>query len=357
MSDLSSSAPPAPDILRLVVETGGDRLDKALSLLAPEGAGLSRSRLRRLIEEGAVSLEGGGTVTDPSAKVKAGEAYLVAPPPPADPIPRAEAIPLDVVYEDAHLIVIDKPAGMVVHPAPGAEAGTLVNALIAHCGDSLSGIGGERRPGIVHRIDKETSGLLVAAKTDAAHQGLSEQFAAHDLERSYLAVVWGAPDRGDPRVASLPAVIFEEGAIRIETLIYRHPTDRKRMAVSATRGRRAVTWARLLEKFGPPEKPVASLVECQLETGRTHQIRVHMTHIGHALVGDPVYGRKRLIAESALPAAAREALERFPRQALHAVTLGFQHPITGDDLRFSSPLPRDMETLLKILRRNPTISP
>jgi len=352
MSDPSLSGP-----IRLAIEAGGDRLDKALSLLAPEEAGLSRSRLRRLIEDGAVSLESGGTVTDPSAKVKAGEVYLVSPPPLADPVPTAEDIPLEVVFEDAHLIVVNKPAGMVVHPAPGAETGTLVNALLSHCGDSLSGIGGEKRPGIVHRIDKETSGLLVIAKTDAAHQGLSAQFAAHDLERSYLAVVWGAPDRGDPRVAGLPAVSFEGGVIRIETLIDRHPTDRKRMAVSRSKGRRAETRARLLEKFGPEDKPVASLVECRLETGRTHQIRVHMTHIGHPLVGDPVYGRKRIISGSALPDAAREALEGFPRQALHAATLGFIHPISGENLRFSAPLPQDMEALLTNLRRNPSVSP
>lgn len=328
-----------------------------MALLAPEGVGLSRSRLRRLIETGAVALESGGTVTDPSAKVKAGEVYLVTPPPPADPVPQAEDIPLSVVYEDSDLIVVDKPAGMVVHPAPGAESGTLVNALLAHCGDSLSGIGGERRPGVVHRIDKETSGLLVVAKNDAAHQGLAAQFAAHDLERSYLALVWSAPDRGDPRVAGLPAVSFEGGVIRIETLIERHPTDRKRMAVGRKSGRRAVTRARLLERFGPTEKPVASLVECRLETGRTHQIRVHMTHIGCPLVGDPIYGRKRVIAETALPESARDGLSAFPRQALHAATLGFVHPVSGQEMRFSTPAPQDMETLLTILRRNPTVSP
>lgn len=352
MSDPIYSGP-----IRLPIEVGGARLDKALSLIAPEGAGLSRSRLRRLIEEGAVALESGRTVTDPSAKVKTGEVYLVTPPPPADPEPQPEDIPLSVVHEDADLIVIDKPAGMVVHPAPGAESGTLVNALLFHCGDSLSGIGGEKRPGIVHRIDKETSGLLVVAKTDAAHQGLAKQFAAHELERSYLAMVWGAPDRGDPRVAGLPAVSFEDGLIRIETLIDRHPADRKKMAVSRTKGRRAVTRARMIEKFGPALKPVASLAECRLETGRTHQIRVHMTHIGCPLVGDPVYGAKRIISESALPEPARFALEGFPRQALHAATLGFVHPTTGQELRFSAPMPPDMGELLEILRRNPAISP
>ncbi len=337
------------------MEASGVRLDKALGLVAPAGAGLSRSRLRCLIEAGAVALEGGGTVTDPSAKVKAGAAYLVTPPPPVDPIPQPEEIPLTVIFEDADLIVVDKPVGMVVHPAPGAQSGTLVNALLHHCGDSLSGIGGEKRPGIVHRIDKETSGLLVVAKTDAAHQGLAAQFAAHDLERSYLALVWGAPDRGDPRVAGLPALTFETGVIRIETLIDRHPADRKRMAVSKTKGRRAVTRARLLEKFGPAEKPVASLVECRLETGRTHQIRVHMTHIGCPLVGDPTYGAKRTISRSAMPEAARDALAQFPRQALHAATLGFVHPVSGEELRFSAPSPQDIDALLKILRRNPSI--
>jgi 23S rRNA pseudouridine1911/1915/1917 synthase len=230
---------------------------------------------------------------------------------------------------------------MVVHPAPGAERGTLVAALLHHCGASLSGIGGVARPGIVHRIDKDTSGLLVVAKTDAAHAGLAAQFAAHDLERSYLAVVWGVPDRADPRLAGQPAVSFEDGGwVRVEAAIARHRTDRKRMAVVAG-GRRAVTRFRVEARFGPAERPHTSLLRCRLETGRTHQIRVHLTHLGHPLVGDATYGRPR----ASPPAAAA-----FPRQALHAATLGFVHPVTGASLRFESPAPPDLAQLMAALR-------
>ncbi|MGF1660293.1 MAG: RluA family pseudouridine synthase [Rubrimonas sp.] len=321
--------------MRLVALRAG-RLDAALS---PEG--ISRSRLAALILAGALTDESENLVTNPALKVKPGASFTLRPPAPVPAAPAPEAIALSVAHEDAHLIVVDKPAGMVVHPAPGATRGTLVAALLHHCGASLSGVGGVARPGIVHRIDKDTSGLLVVAKTDAAHAGLAVQFAAHDLERSYLAVVWGAPDRAEPRLAGLKGVSFEpEGWIRVEAAIARHRADRKRMAVVAG-GRRAVTRLRVEERFGPAERPVASLIRCRLETGRTHQIRVHLTALGHPLVGDPVYGRPR-----PAPACARD----FPRQALHAATLGFVHPATGAPVRCESPVPDDMAALLACLR-------
>jgi 23S rRNA pseudouridine1911/1915/1917 synthase len=340
-------APPDPILIEVGPGHTGTRLDKALADLAPAGAGLSRSRLRALIEGGAVAGPAGATVLDPRAKVKPGEIYAVDVPPPAPAKPAAEASPLDVIHDDPHLIVVNKPAGMVVHPAPGAETGTLVNALLAHCGDSLSGIGGEARPGIVHRIDKDTSGLLVVAKTDAAHQGLAALFAAHDIERSYRAIAWGAPDRGDPRVMGLPGVTAETPWLRIEAPIARRPNDRKRMGVVAG-GRRAVTRVRALERFGPdPLRPLASLLECRLETGRTHQIRVHLAHLGHGIAGDPLYGRGRAVAPDDVAGAA---MASFPRQALHAATLGFRHPITRENLDFSAPPPQDFTQLLNLLR-------
>jgi 23S rRNA pseudouridine1911/1915/1917 synthase len=323
------------DAIRLVVPDGfqGDRLDRVLAALAPEG--ISRSRLTNLIREGAVS-QNGETVMDPRAKVKAGTEYELRMPEAISAIPEAEAIPLTIVYEDAYLVVVDKPAGMVVHPAPGAERGTLVNALLHHCGDSLSGIGGVRRPGIVHRIDKDTSGLLVVAKTDIAHQGLAALFAAHDLDREYLAVTRGAPDRADPRLMGLPGVSMDGPWFRVETLIGRHPGDRKKMAVlRGGEGRHAVTRFQVEARL-PPR---AALIRCRLETGRTHQIRVHLSHLGHGLIGDPVYGRSVI---AGLP----EVAQTFPRQALHAATLGFHHPVTEDILRFESPLPQDMADLV-----------
>lgn len=328
-------------------------MDRALAgAAAAAGLALSRSRIGALIAAGAVAGPDGATLAEAARKVKPGERYLLALPPAADPEPRPEPIPLSIAHEDDHLIVVDKAAGMVVHPAPGAETGTLVNALLAHCGGSLTGIGGARRPGIVHRIDKGTSGLLVAAKTDAAHARLAAQFAAHTVERRYLGVVWGAPDRADPRLAGLPGIGFEaEGWVRIESGISRHRTDRKRMAVSSI-GRRAVTRLRVLERFGPIERPLASLVECRLETGRTHQIRLHASHIGHALIGDPVYGRARPPAASACPEILRTALLGFPRQALHAQTLGFDHPQTQSRINLCATIPADLHNLLMALRRN-----
>lgn len=327
-----------------------DRLDKALALAVPEAAALSRSRLARLIAEGAVSGPD-GVVRDGKARVAEGQDYRISIPDAQAVETRPEAIPLVIAHEDDDLIVIDKPAGMVVHPAPGSPSGTLVNALLAHCGDTLSGIGGERRPGIVHRIDKDTSGLLVVAKSDRAHHGLAAQFEAHTAQRRYLALAHGTIDGADPRLRGTPGVSFEEGAVlKITSRLARHATDRQRQAVYFDKGRHAVTRARMLERFGTP--PVAMLVECRLETGRTHQIRVHMAHAGLGLVGDPVYGGARRASARALGAAAG-AVSAFPRQALHAAHLGFDHPVTGRPLSFDSPLPADMQALLDLLRAVP----
>lgn len=313
----------------------------------PEQAGLTRSRLAKLIAAGAVR-RGGAALTDARAKVAEGERLEIELAEPAEIATLAEDIPLNVVYEDDALIVIDKPAGLVVHPAPGSPSGTLVNALLAHCGDSLAGIGGERRPGIVHRIDKDTSGLLVAAKTDKAHAALAAQFAAHTVERQYSAIVHGLPDASDPRLRGVAGASFEPGGVlRIATRIGRHRTDRQRQAVLAAGGRHAVTRVRVVTPFGTP--PAAALVSCWLETGRTHQIRVHMTHAGHALIGDPVYGGRRRLSEKAMGRDAAAAAAAFPRQALHAATLGFVHPETGETLRFAAPLPADMAELMRRL--------
>ncbi len=319
----------------------GARLDKALAAAVPEQAGLSRSRLQALIAEGAVANAAGVVLDDPWVKLAPGTEVVLRLPAPRPICAAAEDIPLDIVHEDADLIVIDKPAGLVVHPAPGAPDHTLVNALLHHCGGSLSGIGGRLRPGIVHRIDKDTSGLLVVAKSDIAHHGLALQFAAHDLERRYLAVTHGAPDPAEPRLVHLAGIGWEGGGVlRIEGRIGRHPGDRKRMTVLSHTGKPAVTRVRVLERFGREVAPAAALVECRLETGRTHQIRVHMAFAGHPLVGDAVYGRRR----------AADVIGAFPRQALHAASLGFRHPVTGAAMRFESPLPADMEDLVAALR-------
>lgn len=319
----------------------GQRIDRVLSAALPA---ISRSRLQSLIRDGQV-LADGVVRADPGFKLRGGETLALTVPPPAAAQPLGEAIPLAVVFEDAQLIVIDKPAGLVVHPAAGHQSGTLVNALIAHCGDSLSGIGGVRRPGIVHRLDKDTSGLLVVAKTDAAHAGLSEQFAAHGtdglLERAYVAVVWGVP----PRMKGT-----------IDAPLSRSAHNRVKIAVVPEgAGRHAVTHYEVLETFADREasdknSPVASLVRLRLETGRTHQIRVHMAHIGHPLLGDPTYGRGFLTRGARLPEAAREILSGLNRQALHAAELGFEHPVTRKPLRFQSVLPADLERLITSLR-------
>jgi 23S rRNA pseudouridine1911/1915/1917 synthase len=319
----------------------GLRLDRVLAGLVPA---VSRSRLQALIRQGHVLVDG-AVSPDPSLKLRGGEVLALTLPPPQPAAPAAECIPLDVLYEDAHLIVIDKPAGLVVHPAAGHDSGTLVNALIEHCGESLSGIGGVRRPGIVHRLDKDTSGVMVVAKTDAAHSGLSEQFAAHgadgNLERAYLAVVWGVPPRG-------------RGIVN--AALSRSAQNRVKIAVVPDEaGRHAVTHYEVLETFEDKDKqPVASLVRLVLETGRTHQIRVHMAHIGHPVLGDPTYGRGYLTRAARLSEPARAALDNLGRQALHAVLLGFQHPVTGAALSFQSSLPDDMARLVDALRASAT---
>ncbi|MGI6246135.1 MAG: RluA family pseudouridine synthase [Pseudochelatococcus sp.] len=334
------------------------RFDKALAGIlgdSPAGADLSRSRLQQLIRAGQARVDG-ITVTDPGARVGAGARLgLVVPPPePAGPAP--EAIPLAVIHEDDALIVIDKPAGLVVHPAPGSPSGTLVNALLAHCGDSLSGIGGVRRPGIVHRLDKDTSGVMVVAKTDRAHQALAAQFADHGrtgpLQRAYLALCWGAPL---PRAGTIDAPLE------------RMAHNREKIAVTAQgRGREAITHYRVEEDFYPQEAgkparkapvreplvqaPLASLVHCELETGRTHQIRVHLAHRGHPLLGDSLYGSGFRSKEARLGDDARDALAALGRQALHAALLGFAHPETGEEMVFESPLPPAMQRLIEALR-------
>jgi 23S rRNA pseudouridine1911/1915/1917 synthase len=335
-------------------DAAGERLDRYLARCLPD---LSRSRLQALIRAGSVT-RNGMVERDLGRRVKAGETYVVRVPPAEPAEPEPQAIPLAIVHEDAHLIVIDKPKGLTVHPGPGHASGTLVNALIAHCGASLSGIGGVRRPGIVHRLDKDTTGLMVVAKTDRAHQGLSEQFAAHGadgrLQRGYRAIVWGVPER--PRGV-------------IDAALARSAANRVKIAVVAEgRGRRAVTRYEVLETFqdlGPDRgqqdlghaprhagarKPVASLLRLVLETGRTHQVRVHLAHLGHPLLGDPTYGAGFKASARNLPATAQAALAALGRQALHAAELAFEHPVTGKRLAFTSALPADMAGLAAALR-------
>ncbi|MEL6913407.1 MAG: RluA family pseudouridine synthase [Pseudomonadota bacterium] len=332
----------------LVFQIGADppgRLDKALARDAPAEAALSRSRLAKLLAEGAVRVDG-RVAQDAKSRVVAGATVEIAVPPAAPLDVAAEAIPLEIVHEDAHLLVVNKPVGMAVHPAPGTPRGTLVNALLHHAGASLSGIGGVARPGIVHRIDKDTSGLLVVAKSDAAHHGLAAQFEAHSAERRYLALVHGVPEAADPRLRGLRGVSFEAGeVIKITSGLARHRTDRQRQAVYFDgQGRHAVTRARVLDRFGAPV--VLSLLQCRLETGRTHQIRVHLAHAGHGLVGDPVYGGQRKIKAGALSPQGLDAVQKFSRQALHAASLGFVHPVTEARLSFEVPLPPDMAALI-----------
>jgi len=308
----------------------GDRLDR---VLAARIADLSRTRVKSLILAGEVSI-GGRTIRDPGHRVNANETVAIVIPEPEPAVPQGEAIALNIVYEDDEIIVIDKPKGLVVHPAAGHASGTLVNALIAHCGTSLSGIGGVRRPGIVHRLDKDTTGLMVVAKTDRAHASLTRQFADHGrtgaMRRGYLAFVWGAPDR--PRGT-------------IDKPIGRHPHARDKMAVRAD-GREAITHWQKLESFaGADGKPVASLLACELETGRTHQIRVHLANIGHPLMGDSVYGPGFKTKAARLPKSAAESLQALGRQALHAYLLSIEHPTTGEVLEFRRELPADLACL------------
>lgn len=329
------SDPDASVTLTVGADQAGQRLDKALALLAGE---ISRARLQQVIKEGGVRLNG-AIASDGSRKVVEGDEIALVMPAakPADPV--GQDIPLDVVYEDEHLIVIDKPAGLVVHPAGGHEDGTLVNALIAHCGESLSGIGGVRRPGIVHRLDKDTTGLMVVAKNDRAHRKLSAQFADHGrtgaLERGYIALVWGVP--------SLPYGM-------VDAPLGRSPTNRLKMAIVKSGGREAVTHYTVLERFGPHSAPIASLVELRLETGRTHQIRVHMAALGHPLIGDGEYGRGFRTKLALLPDDVRAVAEAFPRQALHAYLLGFEHPTTGEAMRFERDLPEDLAALVEAFK-------
>ncbi|MEM1197142.1 MAG: RluA family pseudouridine synthase [Pseudomonadota bacterium] len=305
------------------------RLDKALA----ESTDLSRARVQALIAEGAVEVNG-ATATSASAKVAAGASFSITIPPAAEAEAQPQNIPLDIAFEDEHLIVVNKPAGLVVHPAAGNPDGTLVNALLHHCGGSLSGIGGVARPGIVHRIDKDTSGLLVAAKSDAAHEKLAAQFAAHTVHRRYLAITGGAPRQ-------------REGTI--DARIGRSDANRKKMAVlpkNSSRGKHAVTRYTVIDRFGPVGYEDAALIECRLETGRTHQVRVHCASIGHALLGDPLYG--------SAPKSLKPLLKGlgFARQALHAAELGFSHPMGGQFVSFSAPVPKDMQELIDELGRS-----
>jgi 23S rRNA pseudouridine1911/1915/1917 synthase len=318
--------------VQAVQEDDGQRLDKALARLLPQ---FSRARLQQLIEQGMVTAA--GKPVKASARIKTGDSFDVTVPEAVEAVPRAQEIPLEIAYEDEHMLVINKPPGLVVHPGAGNHDGTLVNALLGYCGDQLSGIGGVKRPGIVHRLDKETSGLMAVAKTDAAHKGLSEQLATRKLKRVYHAIVWGQPR---PR----------EG--RIEANIGRASGNRQKMAVQEEgAGKEAVTDYEVLENYGL----VSSLVECRLQTGRTHQIRVHMAHIQHWLVGDPVYGRNaitKFLKLHKVDENTAEALRNFPRQALHAAQLEFMHPIRHIKVTLKAEEPDDMKTLLALLRKS-----
>jgi 23S rRNA pseudouridine1911/1915/1917 synthase len=319
---------PSTGIVRIVAgpEAAGQRLDR---FLADAIGTLSRSRVKALIEAGNVACDG-QPVREPADAIRAGAAYTLDLPPPAPARPQPQVIPFPILYEDADLIVLDKPAGLVVHPAPGNLDGTLVNALLAHCGPSFTGIGAERRPGIVHRLDKDTSGVMVVAKTQLANDALTAAFAARDLDRAYVALCWG-----------LPSPLAGE----IEGAIGRDPRDRKRMAVVPRNGKPALTRYRTIRAWGT----AAALLECRLASGRTHQIRVHLASTGHPIVGDPLYLRRVPTAARGLPEPLRHVLLDFPRQALHAAQLGFAHPRTRAPLSFETPLPADFEALLDAL--------
>lgn len=318
-------------------EDAEGRLDAWLT--SELGGEFSRNRIKALIEQGAIAING-AVVTEPKRKIKPGDVLVMDMPEPEDPEPKGEDIPLNVLYEDDDLIVLSKPAGLVVHPGAGNWTGTLVNALIHHCGDSLSGIGGVKRPGIVHRLDKETSGVMVVAKNDIAHRHLADQFADHGrsgpLERAYQAIVWGRPKglRG-----TIDAALGRAGDRTKRTVKHEDSDD----------AREAITHYEVIERYG--EKPdatcLASLVECRLETGRTHQIRVHMAHIGHPLVGDPEYGAAFKTKANLLPDEAKAVVNGFHRQALHAFLLAFEHPTTGEVMHFEAPVPDDMAALME----------
>jgi len=334
-----SDQPPIDTFTAEVDEAhAGQRLDRFLSETLPD---LSRTRVQALIKDGQVA-SSGATIEDVKYRVKPGDRFELTVPPAVETTLAPEAIPLNVLYEDDCLLVIDKPAGLVVHPGAGQPHGTLVNALIAHCGDSLSGIGGVARPGIVHRLDKDTSGLMVVAKTDKAHRSLAKQFADHGrtgaLERGYLALVWGAPSR-------------PHGVINAP--VGRHPTSRTKMAVlPADKGRHAVTHWRVVETYGnDKDGPLASLIECTLETGRTHQVRVHLAHFGHPLIGDPLYARGFKSKLRKLPAPLQSRIAAIKRQALHAGRLAFVHPETRTLLEFNSPQPDDLSDIAGTLKQ------
>ena len=344
---MATSAPDIEDEPALIERTANDaasgkRLDQWLaSELGPD---LSRSRIQGLIEAGAVELNS-VVVTETKRKLKAGDLVRLTLPEPEPADPEPENIPLDILYEDKDLIVINKPAGLVVHPGNGNWTGTLVNALLFHCADTLSGVGGVKRPGIVHRLDKDTTGVMVVAKNDHAHRTLAEAFADHgltgDLERAYVALVWGAP----ARVAGT-----------IDAPLGRSMKDRTRQAVvkeNQPDARHAVTHFEVLERFGEQKdgEPLASLVECRLETGRTHQIRVHMAHIGHPVIGDQEYGMAFRTKANKLPEKLRDEVQAFPRQALHARLLAFEHPATGKVMRFEAAMPGDMAEIVAGFRK------
>lgn len=327
----------------------GERVDKWLS----GWTDLSRARIRTLIESGEVRANG-DLIKKATGKTKAGVEYAVHVPPPVDDTPTPEDIPLSILFEDEHLIVIDKPSGLTVHPAPGSRSGTLVNALLFHCADSLSGIGGVMRPGIVHRLDKDTSGVMVVAKTDQTHRGLAKQFARHTIERAYICLVRGRPN---PRSGT------------VQTRLARSVHDRKKQAVvrgtdnnldASEHGRHAITHYKSLRGFGQKKNasvgtPIVAEVECRLETGRTHQIRVHMAHIGCPLLGDPLYGNHRAFLSNKSPVEnrVRDAVAEFKRQALHARLLGFIHPVTKEELSFETPPPADYQALVSALSELP----
>ncbi len=333
---------PQLEVLVVPHEAEGKRVDLFISANAPDD--LSRARVQALVRQGLVTING-ETPRGTSTKVAAGDVVRFAMPDAVEAKPEPENIPLDILYEDEDLIIINKPAGMVVHPAPGNLSGTLVNALLHHCAGSLSGIGGVKRPGIVHRLDKDTSGVMVAAKSYRAHIHLQEQFADHGrtgpLERSYLALCWSAP----PRMRGV-----------IDAPLGRHPTQRLRRAVvdiNRRDAKQAKTHYLVLERLAAVEngkEALVSLVECRLETGRTHQIRVHLAHLGNPLLGDPEYGRQFANRGVRLPEAAQPLYQKFKRQALHAHTLGFRHPSSGETLSFSADLPPDMQSLLTAIR-------
>jgi 23S rRNA pseudouridine1911/1915/1917 synthase len=321
----SPPAPPGPIRVTATPQHAGERIDRFLA----DALALSRSRIKTLIDEGRLRSQT-GPVTQPAEPVKSGATYTLDLPAPIDATPRPQSIPFPILYEDADLIVLDKPAGLVVHPAPGNLDGTLVNALLAHCGPGFTGIGAERRPGIVHRLDKDTSGVMVVAKTQLANDALTAAFAARDLDRTYHALVWG-----------LPSPLNGE----IEGAIGRDRRDRKRMALVDHGGKFALTRYRTMRAW----QTSLALVECRLATGRTHQIRVHFAARGHPIVGDPLYLRRVPVAAKAINQPLRGQLLDFPRQALHAASLGFKHPRTGQPLHFQAALPGDMQTLLQAI--------